>query len=99
MMRNNTLLTLLAILITIAALFFSPATPDGEPFSGTDDQAVAMIETIQPGYRPWFDSLWEPPGGSVESLLFALQAALGSGFLGFFLGRRSARRQRTEKEG
>ncbi len=34
--------------------------------------------------------LWEPPSGEIESLLFALQAAIGAGLVGFYFGRRSA---------
>jgi len=35
---------------------------------------------------PWFESLWEPPRGEIESLLFVLQAAIGAGFIGYFIG-------------
>ena len=97
-MHNNRLLTLLILLVTLLSLFFSPSTTEKELFRGTDNQAVVLIENIQPDYTPWFDPLWTPPGGSVESFLFALQAALGSGILGFYLGRRSGRRQCAKKE-
>ncbi len=32
--------------------------------------------------------LWEPPSPEIESLLFAVQAALGAGVLGYYFGRR-----------
>ncbi len=38
-------------------------------------------------YEPWFSNIWEPPSGEIESMLFALQAALGAGFIGYFFGR------------
>ena len=38
-----------------------------------------MITQAHPNYKPWFRSIWQPPGGEIESLLFALQAALGAG--------------------
>lgn len=63
--------------------------PDGnetEIFGGADGQAKDLVNKIIPGYEPWFDSLMEPPSGEIESLLFALQAALGTGFIGFWFG-------------
>ncbi|MDO4783739.1 MAG: energy-coupling factor ABC transporter substrate-binding protein [Propionibacteriaceae bacterium] len=53
-------------------------------FGGTDAAATEAIE--ESGYQPWFDSLFSPASGEVESGLFALQAALGAGALGFVLG-------------
>ncbi|CEO90262.1 hypothetical protein SSCH_790007 [Syntrophaceticus schinkii] len=32
------------------------------------------------------ESIWEPPSGEIESLLFALQAAIGAGFIGYYFG-------------
>ncbi|UWX57761.1 energy-coupling factor ABC transporter substrate-binding protein [Chlorobaculum sp. MV4-Y] len=55
-------------------------------FGGSDDHAEEAITELHPGYKPWFAPFWEPPGGEVESLLFALQAALGAGVLGYGLG-------------
>ncbi|MFQ9918367.1 MAG: energy-coupling factor ABC transporter substrate-binding protein [Flavonifractor plautii] len=40
-----------------------------------------------PDYEPWFEPILEPASGEVESLLFALQAAIGAGVVGFVLGR------------
>ncbi len=62
----------------------------GGKFKGTDDQATEAIAESRPGYEPWFQPLWKPPSDEVESLLFALQAALGAGFLGYAIGRRSS---------
>ena len=55
-------------------------------FRGADDQAKDVITKIAPGYQPWFKPLMEPPSGEISSLLFALQAALGAGFIGYYLG-------------
>ena len=55
-------------------------------FGGSDDAASDAISEIDPGYQPWFQPLWEPPSGEIESLLFALQAGLGAGVIGYVLG-------------
>lgn len=64
-----------------------------EEFGGTDGQATKAVGEVRPGYVPWADSLWKPPGGEVESLLFALQAALGSGFVGYYFGYQRGKRK------
>jgi cobalt/nickel transport protein len=78
------------LLAAVAALVVAPLVMGGE-FTGTDDQATRAIEAAEPGYQPWFQPLWEPPSSEIESLLFALQAALGAGVIGYVLGRRHAR--------
>ena len=92
----------LAILLAIVALFAvamvlgtRQSTGDGETFIGTDSAATTHIEENHAGYTPWFQTIFEPSSGEVESGLFALQAALGAGALGFVLGTmRERRRQR-----
>ena len=64
------------------------SAPD-EAFGGTDDAATEAAE--QAGAEPWFKPLFEP-AGEVESGLFAIQAAIGSGIIFFCLGRMSGRR-------
>lgn len=65
----------------------------GGDFKGSDDLGTAAILQARPGYQPWVQPLWKPPSGEVESLLFALQAALGAGFLGYVIGRRQSSRR------
>ena len=60
--------------------------PNAE-FGGADGQAEEVILELQPDYEPWFEPILEPASGEVESLLFALQAAIGAGVVGFVLGR------------
>jgi len=70
------------------------AGPDGEAveiFSGADGQAEGVIRQIAPDYQPWAAPLMEPPSGEIESLLFALQAVLGAGFIGYYVGVRRER--------
>lgn len=84
---TNIILLLLVVLLAIVPLMI---INDSE-FEGADGEAEEMIGEINPDYEPWFESFWEPPGGETESLLFALQAALGAGFLGYYIGLRRGR--------
>jgi cobalt/nickel transport protein len=97
--RLNLSLLLLAAAIAILPLLLPVTRGLEEPFAGTDGQAQAAITAAHPDYEPWFQPLWEPPSGEIESLLFALQAALGAGLLGYYLGlRRGQSQRRNEKE-
>ena len=57
-----------------------------EIFAGADDKARDMVGEIDPNYTPWFEPLIEPASGEIASLLFALQAAIGAGVIGYYLG-------------
>jgi cobalt/nickel transport protein len=58
---------------------------DGK-FGGADDQGKEAITKINPNYKPWFESLTQPASSEVAGLLFAVQAALGAGVLGYAIG-------------
>ncbi len=79
----------IVILLAVVPLFLHR---DSE-FGGADGEAETAITEIAPDYEPWFSPIWEPPGGETESLLFALQAALGAGFIGYFFGLKRGQRQ------
>ena len=64
----------------------------GGEFKGSDDLGTDAIIAARPGYQPWVQPLWKPPSDEIESLLFALQAAAGAGFLGYMIGRRHGSR-------
>ena len=86
-MKNNKfpssiLLIVLVIIIAVIPLLFLK----NAEFGGADDKAKDVISEVNPGYKPWFNSIWEPPSGEIASLLFALQAAIGAGILGYGLG-------------
>ncbi len=55
-------------------------------FEGADSQAEEMISQVSPNYQPWFKPFWEPPSGEIESLLFALQASIGSAIIFYIVG-------------
>lgn len=112
MTRRNALLLAAVVLLGVLPLWLAPAPapgPDGRPgesFGGADAKAQQAIVRIAPDYRPWFAPVLEPAGAEIASLLFALQAALGAGVLGYWLGsavtrdrlRREAGRNAAEGE-
>jgi cobalt/nickel transport protein len=74
------------IVIFVAAFAYTSSTGNHE-WGGADDQPENVINDLTHGsYHPWAQSIWEPPSGEIESLLFALQAAFGSIIIGYFLG-------------
>lgn len=93
MKRHQNLILLIAVvLLAVFPLWLvqKPA-PDTEGkqveiFAGADNKAKALVGEIDPNYKPWFVPLMEPASNEIASLLFALQAALGAGFIGFYLG-------------
>lgn len=90
MNRGVLVVILLAICVVIAVVPLILIN-DSE-FGGADGQAEEVIAEINPEYEPWAESPIELPGGETESLLFALQAALGAGVIGFGFGYLIARK-------
>ena len=66
-----------------------------EPFAGADGQAESLVGELNPDYEPWLSPLIELPSGEVESGLFALQAAIGAGVIGYVLGVARTRSRHT----
>ncbi|MBF0108081.1 MAG: energy-coupling factor ABC transporter substrate-binding protein [Magnetococcales bacterium] len=97
MLRDNRIVLGLAVLIVLLPLVVPLPSTQNAAFGGADDQAGNVILELRPGYTPWFEPLWEPPSGEIGSLLFALQAAIGSGVVAYYFGLRRGRRERSER--
>lgn len=80
------IITLGVVVLFIAAFAYVSSSGNHE-WGGADSQAGGVISDLTGGtYQPWFQSIYQPPSGEIESLLFALQAAIGSLIIGYFLG-------------
>ncbi|MFH5186105.1 energy-coupling factor ABC transporter substrate-binding protein [Paenibacillus sp. TAB 01] len=77
---KNTLMLAGVILLAVLPLLLV----NGD-FGGADDAAEQVIAELHPSYKPWFAPLLEPPA-ETESMLFALQAAIGAGVIGYAIG-------------
>lgn len=97
MSRKLELIVLAIVLIFAVQFIYMSSTTDAE-YAGADGETENVINEITGGsYEPDAKPLWEPPSGEVESLLFGLQAAIGAGIIGYFLGYYRAK-SRYEKE-
>lgn len=95
MLKNKLFMNILLMLIAAAIAVIPLVIIRDSKFSGADGAAADMIREESPAYEPWFEPLWTPPGNEIESLLFALQAAAGSGIvclvIGYYIGRKQER--------
>ncbi|MGB3268313.1 MAG: energy-coupling factor ABC transporter substrate-binding protein [Microcoleus sp.] len=94
--RENWILVGAVVALAVLPLVFVR----GE-YGGADGEAQKAITEIQPGYEPWFNHFFEPASGEIESLLFATQAALGAGVIGYAIGLykgRSQSRQNSDRK-
>ena len=82
MIQRRTAIMLLIIIVLVAFPLLFESKAVSAPSS--DDQGPAWI--LSTGYIPWVHPLWEPPNSDMEAGLFALQAALGAGIMGYVFG-------------
>jgi len=77
----------------IAVMCIATLTLVNGDFGGSDDAGGGVAEDY--GYEPWTGNLFEVIGfdmpGETESLLFAVQAAIGAIIIGYFIGVNSAK--------
>lgn len=87
------------MLLGVVALVVLPLVLVHGQFGGADDAGSAAIAASRQGFRPWFTPIWKPPSAEIESLLFAVQAGIGAGIIGYVLGRiHGAAKEREEGE-
>lgn len=90
--KKNLLYMFVIIFLVAAPLIFIK----NSEFGGADGKAEDVITQVDPEYKVWAKNPIKPPGGETESLLFALQAAMGSAvvfyILGYYRGKNSVNR-------
>lgn len=91
---RSALLILIVVILSVIPFF---VVRDGE-FAGADGEAQKVISEINNEYKPWFSSFFKPASGEVESFLFALQAAIGAGVVGYGLGYLRGSRKKDEEK-
>ena len=85
----NSILLLMVVLLIVIPMVLNPS---GE-YSGTDQNAIGMINELNPEYVPWRDVLWAPPSGEIESLIFTIFASCGAAVLAYAIGYRNGKAQ------
>ena len=98
MKKHTGILVAVLLLLCVAIAAIPLLTIHDSEFGGADGQAEEAIAEIDPDYEPWAESVLEPPGGETESLLFALEAAVGAGIVCFGLGYLVARKKYRPSE-
>ena len=92
-MKKTLILSLLVVALCIVPFFIS----HGGDYSGSDGQAEEAIGQLSPDYKPWFQPLFEPASGEIESLLFTLQGSLGAAVIFYILGYTKGRQRRDDR--
>ena len=91
--KRNILFVVIICGLVAYPLLFNPSSVSG---LGSDDAGPAYM--LAHGYHPWVTYLWTPPNSDIEAGLFALQAALGAGKMGYIFGIWHAQARMRKKE-
>lgn len=94
MLKKDTIINTILICIVIALVIVPFYIAGKSDFNGADAKSAELINSINPEYKPWFKNIWEPPGKEIETLMFCLQAAIGSGVVFFIIGYYKGKRNR-----
>jgi cobalt/nickel transport protein len=91
--KSRYYIVLIAVVVVLfaAPLILFPSAP----FGGADAGAEQAISDS--GYVPWFTSIWTPPSSEIETLLFSVQAAIGSIIIGYFIGYERGKRAKNKE--
>ena len=85
--KNRKILITVSLILMVMGLTVVPfIIAKNAEFNGSDNKAKDAINELDPNYKPWFSSFWTPPSSEMESFLFALEAAIGAGIIGYGLG-------------
>jgi cobalt/nickel transport protein len=97
--KSIILLFLVVFILAVPITLYNGRGVDQGYFVGTDDQGSKVIE--ETGYKPWIHPIWQPPSGEIESLLFAMQAAIGAVIIGYifryYIGQAKERAKKDKK--
>ncbi len=86
MQKSNRSFNLMLVLGVVVLAAVPLLSIHGKDFPASDDNSSKGVEELRPGYKPWFESVFKPQGGEIETFLFATQAAIGSGVTCYILG-------------
>ncbi len=91
-MSRSTVINWLLVLAVVALAVVPLLMGSDTAFGGADGVAAQQIAASHPGFTPWFTPFFVP-APETASGLFAVQAAIGAGFLGYFFGVARTRRR------
>jgi cobalt transport protein len=86
MQKSNRSFNLMLVLGVVVLAAVPLLSIHGKDFPASDDNSSKGVEELRPGYKPWFESVFKPQGGEIETFLFATQSAIGSGVTCYVLG-------------
>ena len=69
-------------------------------WGGSDDAGGGAAEEhgVVPWLTDWIDAIYGELPGEIESLLFAIQAAIGAIIIGYFIGSAKSKKQAAQEE-
>ncbi|MEM1483765.1 energy-coupling factor ABC transporter substrate-binding protein [Oscillospiraceae bacterium PP1C4] len=84
--KSTIIMVIIALAVVVGMCMYPLMTIKDSEFGGADGAAGDLILEIDKDFEPWAEPLFPLPGGETESMMFSLQAALGSGIFCFCAG-------------